>query len=108
DAAAPGSLVSPLDEPAVRRSAPRLANDDAAARGKALSGMGTASVVEFASEPSVLSLNVTVPAAFGAVTVPLSTERYAGFTSTTMKSVPRMPIVACDATSENASGLRFP
>jgi len=63
-------------------------------------------VAEVAIEPIAPAPKATVPAALVAVTIPCNTLTYAGFTSATMKSVPRTPIVDWGVRSATAARLR--
>src|SRR2546422_2264684 len=93
-------------EPPTTAAALRLLNAAAAASGSVEAGIAPASSADAGTSPILPAANTTVPAALVALTAPSRTEIYAGFTSATMKSVPRMPIIAWGVRSATAARLR--
>src|SRR2546422_213554 len=93
-------------EPPTTAAALRLLNAAAAASGSVEAGIAPASSADAGTSPILPAANTTVPAALVAVTAPSRTEIYAGFTSATMKSVPRRPIIAWGVRSATAARLR--
>src|SRR6266513_1146527 len=100
---------APPDAPpaaATPAAALMLLNAAEAAAGSAEAGIAVASAAEVATVPKVPAPSATVPAALVTETAPWRTDTYAGFTRATMKSVPRIPIVACGVRSATACRLR--
>ena len=100
-AAAPGAMP-PATTPG---TAPMLLKAAAAAGGTAEPGIATASVLDEATEPKLPAPNTTVPPALDAPTAPVPTLMTAGLTIATMKSVPRMRMVACGTRNWKAAWL---